>query len=324
MDETRRLDAREDAQYAAERALQAPYERNGRSRSAVSWSAVIAGAVAMAAFALILLTLGTGLGLSSLSPWPGSGAHAKAFGFAAIVWICVTQIMSAGLGGYLAGRLRRHWPGIGTDETHFRDTAHGFLAWALATLLTAFVLTSALSGIAREGASALAAHESASGSAPLASGLSTLDRGNALAAYRSWPMGYLIDGMLRPVADAPAPAAQNADTALTTVEQKQEIARIFLNSLPANGALSAEDSDYVTRIVAQRTGLSPADARARVTTTWTRLQDKANQIDNAARSAADTARKATIHVTLWLFVSLLLGAFVASLMATVGARMREW
>jgi hypothetical protein len=137
-------------------------------------------------------------------------------------------------------------------------------------------------------------------------------------------MGYLIDGMLRPVADAPTPAAQNADAALTTVEQKQEIARIFLNSLPANGALSSEDSDYVARIVAQRTGLAPADARARVTTTWTRLQDKTNQIDNAARAAADTARKATIHVTLWLFVSLLLGAFVASLMATVGARMREW
>jgi hypothetical protein len=245
---------------------------------------VIAGAVAMAAFALILLTLGTGLGLSSLSPWPGSGAHAKAFGFAAIVWICVTQIMSAGLGGYLAGRLRRHWPGIGTDETHFRDTAHGFLAWALATLLTAFVLTSALSGIAREGASALAAHESASGSAPLASGLSTLDRGNALAAYQ------LADGLSDRRHAAPRRGCAGTRRAkcghgLTTVEQKQEIARIFLNSLPANGALSAEDSDYVTRIVAQRTGLSPADARARVTTTWTRLQDKTNQIDNAARAA---------------------------------------
>ncbi|WP_310630994.1 hypothetical protein [Paraburkholderia sp.] len=331
MDQTGRLDAR----FAAERAVQATEVRDElatrdgiRGRSAVSWSAVVAGAVAMAAFALILLMLGTGLGLSSLSPWPGSGAHAKAFGFAAIVWICVTQILSAGLGGYLAGRLRRHWPGVGVDETHFRDTAHGFLAWALATLLTAFALTSALSGLAREGVSVAAAHESASGGTPLASGLSALDRGNALAAYRSWPMGYMIDGLLRPVAGAPSSSTQNpaqsADAALTTVEQKQEIARIFLNSLPAKGALSPEDSDYVAAIVAQRTGLAPAVARARVTTTWGRLQYMASQLDDAARAAADAARKATIHVTLWLFVSLLLGAFVASLMATVGARLREW
>ena len=82
-----------------------------RAPSAVSWGAVIAGAVGMTAFSLILIMLGTGLGLSSLSPWPGNGMHAETFGIAAIIWICVTQLMSAGLGGYLAGRLRRHWPG---------------------------------------------------------------------------------------------------------------------------------------------------------------------------------------------------------------------
>ena len=313
------------AEYATARAGEPPY---GRARSAVSWSAVVAGAVGMAAFSLILLTLGTGLGLSSLSPWPGSGAHAKTFGVAAIIWICVTQVMSAGLGGYLAGRLRRHWPGIGTDETHFRDTAHGFLAWALATLLTAAILTSAISGLAREGVSV-----GAQSAERTASGTGALNRGSALAAYSTWPMGYLIDGMLRPAAGAAAPAAAGASGAsdtsganqvFATAQQKQEIARIFLNSLPAGGALSPDDSDYVARIVAQKTGLAPADARARVTTTWSRLQEKAQAEENAARAALETARKATIHVTLWLFISLLMGAFAASLMATIGGRMREF
>lgn len=302
---------------AESRVVQAP-----RERSAVSWSAIVAGAFGMAAFSLILLTLGTGLGLSSLSPWPGSGAHAKAFGFAAVVWVCVTQVMSAGIGGYLAGRLRRHWPSASAEETHFRDSAHGFLAWSLATLLTAIVLTSAVSGLAREGVNA-AAMASANG-ARVAGVPGSLDRGNALAAYGTWPLGYLIDGMLRPVAGSAAPEAPGPDGALASIAQKQEIARIFLNGLPARDALSSDDSDYVARIVAQRTGLTPADAHARVTSTWQQLQAKLSALDNAARAAADEARKATIHITLWLFVSLLMGAFTASLMATVGGRMREF
>lgn len=290
-----------------------------RPREAVSWGAVLAGAVGMAAFSLILLTLGTGLGLSSLSPWPGSGAHAKTFGAAVVIWIVVSQIMASGLGGYLAGRLRRHWPDISGDETHFRDTAHGFLAWALATLLMAGLLASAASGIGRT--AAVAAAESG---VHTAAGLGGVDRGNAQTAWQTWPMGYLIDGMLRPVDGAPAQVQTRPEQALASVAQKQEIARIFLNSLPSGGALSTEDAHYVSQAVARQTGLSAADAQARVTTTYTRLQDKMNALDTAARAAADEARKATIHATLWLFVSLLIGAFAASYMATVGGRLREF
>ncbi|HEY1609271.1 MAG TPA: hypothetical protein VGG24_08390 [Paraburkholderia sp.] len=296
-----------------------------RERPAVAWGAVVAGALAMAAFSLILLTLGTGLGLSSLSPWPGSGAHAKTFGFAAVIWILVTQIMSAGLGGYLAGRLRHPWPGVSTDEAHFRDTVHGFLAWSLATLVAAAFLTTAVSSVVRAGAGAAAATASAeTGASGMANG-GTPDRGHALAAYGIWPMGYLIDGMLRPGLGAPAPAAaQGTVPPALIAAQKLEITRIFLNSLPAGGALSTDDSNYVAGIVAQRTGISPADARARVAATWASLQDKVHAMRDTARIAADQARRATIHVTLWLFVSLLVGAFTASLLATIGGRSREW
>ena len=99
--------------------------------SAVSWPAIIAGAVAIAAVALILLALGSGLGLSSVSPWPNSGPSATTFGVYAAVWLIVVQWVSAGFGGYLTGRLRTKWVGVHTDEIYFRDTAHGFLAWAL-------------------------------------------------------------------------------------------------------------------------------------------------------------------------------------------------
>lgn len=119
--------------------------------SAVAWGAIFAGAAAAAALSLILLMLGTGLGLSSVSPWAYSGISAKSFGVSTILWITFTFIVASGVGGYLAGRLRTRWLSVPIDEVHFRDTAHGFLAWAVATLTTAALLTSTISGILNAG-----------------------------------------------------------------------------------------------------------------------------------------------------------------------------
>ena len=111
--------------------------RSESHSSGVSWAAVIGGAFVTAALSLILLALGTGLGFSSVSPWSNVGASASTVGTAAILWLVLMQIMSSSMGGYLAGRLRTKWSGIHTDEVYFRDTAHGFLAWAVALVITA-------------------------------------------------------------------------------------------------------------------------------------------------------------------------------------------
>jgi hypothetical protein len=105
--------------------------------SATSWGAIIAGALAAAALSFILIILGLGLGLSSVSPYSYNDAP---LGTAAIVWLAFTQLAAAGIGGYMAGRLRTRWAGVHTDEVYFRDTAHGLLAWAVATLLTVALL----------------------------------------------------------------------------------------------------------------------------------------------------------------------------------------
>jgi hypothetical protein len=116
---------------------------------AVSWPAVVAGAVAAAALSLILFMLGTGLGLSALSPWTEVSPTADSVGLSAILWISFVALASSGLGGYMAGRLRESWPGVQRDEVYFRDTAHGFLAWALATLVTAATLATAIGTMAK-------------------------------------------------------------------------------------------------------------------------------------------------------------------------------
>src|SRR5262245_10012517 len=110
-------------------------------RGAVSWGAVFAGAVGAAVLSLVLIVLGTGLGLAVVSPWSGDGISATAVSVSTIVWITVVQILASVLGGYLAGRLRSRWVTVHTNEVFFRDTAHGFLAWAVGTLLMATLLS---------------------------------------------------------------------------------------------------------------------------------------------------------------------------------------
>jgi hypothetical protein len=233
-----------------------------------------------------------------------------------VVWVCVTSILTSGLGGYLAGRLRRRWATVDPDEMHFRDTAHGFLSWAVATLFTAAVLTSAVSGVLRTGAQAAAVTGAAGGGVTM----STMQRGNATAALNTWPLGYFVDSLYRLPAGVPAPA-NAAQTGTDPV--RAETARILLNSAATGDPLSPEDTAYLSRLVVQKTGLSIEAAQARVVTTYTRLQQKITALDAAAKDAADAARKVAIGASLWLFISLLMGAFSASLMATYGGRVRQ-
>jgi len=282
---------------------------------AVSWGAIIAGAAGAAALSLILLILGTGLGASSVSPWAGQGAAAATFGVSTILWITFTQLAASGTGGYLAGRLRTRWAGTHTDEVYFRDTAHGFLAWAVSTLLTAAVLTSAVTSIVGSGAQAVS-NVAGGVAGAAATAVPTLTDKAGQSGDTGEATGYFVDTLFRKDAAAPATAA---DPSTTT---SAEVSRIMANGI-ASGVLAPEDTRYVGQLVAHRTGLSQADAEKRVTDIFTAMQTKAKNAETAAREAADKARKASAYGALWLFVSLMVGAFVASLAATYGGRRRD-
>ena len=303
---------------------------NTRSlNSAVSWGAIAAGAAAAASLSLILLILGVGLGLSSVSPWARDGVSATTFGVSTILWLTLTQLLASALGGYLAGRLRTKWTEVHTDEVYFRDTAHGFLAWAVASLATAALLTSVigsiLSGGVQAGASMVGGVASTASSALKSAAASARTE----QANDGGPMGYFIDSLFRRDAAAAAPSAGTTGSAMSTdaIERASgkdtaEVGRIFMN-VSRSEPLPPEDVRYVGQIVAQRTGLSQQDAEKRVADVYAKAQAKVRDAEVAAREAADKARKASAYSALWLFVSLLVGAFVASLAATFGGRRRD-
>ena len=302
---------------------------------AVSWGAVLAGATGAAALSLILLILGVGLGLSSVSPWSSSGVSATTIGVSTIVWLSFVQVAASGMGGYLAGRLRARWRGVRGDETYFRDTAHGFLAWCVATLVTATMLASAVGnivgGATQASATAAGGLVGAASSVVATTGVASGVGKSVSDLNVSSGLDYWVDSMFRrpTVIDNAATTASgtaSAPTATMTREEGMastaEAARILATSV-TNGSLSVQDSAYLAQMVSQRTGMSQADAKTRVAQIFNDLQAKLQAAKESAQKAADATRKASAYASLWLFISLLMGAFVASLAATFGGRQRD-
>ncbi len=275
------------------------------SDSGITWAAIIAGAVAAAAISITLLIFGAGLGLSSISPWPHNGVSAATFSVLAAIWLVIVQWISSAFGGYIAGRLRTKWVGLHTDEVFFRDTAHGFLAWGLATVVVAGLLT-------------LGSNSAATAGAQLA----------ATSQMTSAADTYYVDLLFRQNVAAPgnggsalAPANSSAAmvTGLSDQSTRAQAATILATSAVNGGTVSAEDNAYLVQLVSGRTGLSPSDAQIRVNNVIAQEQAAIGK----TRQSADAARKAAAEAAIYTFVSLLIGAFIASVSGAIGGRLRD-
>jgi hypothetical protein len=257
--------------------------------SGVSWASIAAGGIVAAALSLALFALGAGLGLSSVSPWAGSGISASTFKNAAGVYLVIVAVMSSAIGGYLAARLRQKWTGIHNNEVFFRDTAHGLIAWAFATVLSASTLGAAITHIVSGAASGLA---------PTV----------AQAAPSGNPAQLFIDKLFR--SDQTGTGASSSGGNNETA--RAEVLRLWTSSFGENDDLNASDRAYVAKLVAAQTGLGQAEAEKRV-----------NDVIVEAKAAADRARRGAAKLAFWMTAALLFGAFAASLAAVEGGQLRD-
>jgi len=257
-----------------------------RLENGVAWGAIAAGAVTSAALTLILVAFGAGIGFSSVSPWSGEGVSGTTFKVATGIYLLIVAVMASSVGGYLAARLRTRWVDLHTNEVYFRDTAHGLVTWAFATVISAAVMAGATSHIV-------------SGVGQVASA----------AAANAGPIDLAVDSLFRSEGAANATAAPGASAAAEPA--RTEIARLLVNDL-RNGAVSPADRTYIARVIAARTGLSQADAERRV-----------DEVVTATRQTLDAARKAAAQFALWLAAALFLGAFGSALAAVEGGQLRD-
>ena len=211
--------------------------------SGVSWPAVVAGASVASALSLVMLSLGAGLGLSTLSPWSHPGTYAGTLGGAAILWLILNEIISSAMGGYLAGRLRTKWASVHTDEVYFRDTAHGFLVWAVAVVITAAFLGTAATAMVGEAPASTATQPQAG------------------------KYSYYVDSLFRG-----APSSSDVS---------DQAGRIFTRAIQ-EGQFSNPDRAYLEQLVSAKTSLTPADAQARVAAVLDQAKTETNETRKAA------------------------------------------
>jgi hypothetical protein len=262
-----------------------------RGRPAASWGAIIAGASVALASTFILVSLGFGLELASVSPWPARGATITTFSVTTAIWLIVTQWISAALGGYITGRLRSRWIGTHAHEVFFRDTAHGLVTWSVATVVFVGVMAGSVT-------------EVAGGAARAASTTTAAD-------------AYGIDRLFRSAGQAGVGSAATA-TVSPNEQARSEAAHIVSQSV-ATGSLIDTDRTYLTSLIVQQTGASAGDARQRVDELVQNLNDAKSRLEQAA----DSARKAGAETAIYTALSMLIGAFIASVSAAFAGRLRD-
>jgi hypothetical protein len=267
--------------------------------SAVSWAAIFAGTAAAVAATLILIALGSGLGLASASPWANAGTTAATLSTLAAIWLIIVQWIASGVGGYLTGRLRTRWVGTHTHEVFFRDTAHGFVTWAIASLVLAMIVSSAASAIV--GASVHAGAKVASG--PAQGATSSAQAGTTTLG------GYDVDMLFR---------SAHPDTNASSIDAHAEATRILTKGLAA-GDVPTDDRTYLATQIAARAGISQDEAQKRVDS----VIEQVKAADSKAREAADVARKAAATAATLTALSMLIGAFIACAAAALGGRERD-
>jgi hypothetical protein len=254
------------------------------SVSYLQWGAVIAGAFTAAALATVLHAFAGAIGLAVSSAAPTWRDASVGLMILSGFYLILVALASYGLGGYITGLLRdRFGTAVTTEEVEFRDSIHGLLVWALATLLTVFLLV-----IASSAGTRLAAPAATSSSAS-----------TATESTIAFDIARLLRGDRR--------AADLTDTQ----NLRGEVGRILLKSSSHSG-VAADDSTYLVRLVAARTGVAPNDAERRVDTAI------ANAKENLSR-----ARKSGVILAFMAGAAALIGAVAAWLAAVVGGQHRD-
>jgi hypothetical protein len=278
----------------------APAVANG-TVSAVSWGAILAGVAVAVATSLLLFALATGLDLAAMSRAAAHNGPPPSQAVMAGVALIVTQWVSACLGGYITGRLRTRWVGTHTHEVFFRDTAHGFITWCVATLLIA-------SGLASSAAALPGLRLPVAGSRAHDAPARVLVPGDTRASAQRYSADAQ-DVDAQDFADTPYPQFTVADSpaarrAMTPPAEEGPGTLV----LPPGTAVLPGGPPVIERGAWLGERSTPGPARA---------------LDESGIGSGDAARHEAAVGAILTALSMLVGAFVASVAAALGGRRRD-
>ena len=276
----------------------------GSGHSYVDWAAILAGAVVATAIGVVFAGFGAALGLSALSPQPGEGSGRWSLILTGI-WALVTILAAYGIGGYIAGRMRRRVEGATADEVSARDSIHGMVVWGLGVLIGAWIAGSVVGSAANAVGNVVGGAASAVGSVVQGAGAAV--GGAASAAGDAATGGADGEGGLDLSGFNPIEAINNRLLRPTTGEQVDPnasvspVARDVIFEVARTGELTDDNRVVLAEELSRNSTLTEDEANARIDQAVeqvTQVRDEAaqrvEQAQQAARDAADAARRAAV------------------------------
>jgi hypothetical protein len=269
----------------------------------ISWAAIFAGVIVVVAVQLLLSLLGAGIGLGTVDTNAGSTPTAGSLGIGAGIWWLISSCLALFAGGYVTAWLA----GI---ETSFDGMLHGLVTWGIATLLTLWLLTSAIGGVIGGGFSALSGIMSATGS-----GVSQMAKPIARAAGVSPDMiPEQAQAFLQPT---------NTDPATMSPQDAQKEIGTNLVTYARGGADAAQAKERVINIIAAQRKISHDEAAKQFNDAQAKLTQTRDQAVQAAKNAADASAAAASKTAFAGFGVLLLGLIAAVIGGSLAVQRRR-
>ncbi len=294
----------------------------------ISWGAVFAGIVVTLALQLMLGVLGLAIGANSINPLQDQNPVAG-LGTGTVIWFAVSTLLALFAGGWVAGRL------AGMPQP-LDSLLHGLLTWGLTTVVTFYLLTTAVgslisgaAGVLGQGMSLIG--QGAAAAAPAVAGVvsdqleasgidlsdiqreaETLLRQTGAPALQPRNLSATVDTARRAAEEAAARSARNPQAA--DEELSGLLARIARSG---ERTLQAADRDALINVLVAR-GMSREEATttvARWETTYEQAVARYEQLKvdagQQAREIGAATADAVAKAARWTFVTLLLGAAAA-------------
>ncbi len=268
----------------------------------ISWAAIFGGVILVVAIQLLLSLLGAGIGLGTINTTAASTPNAGNLGIGAGIWWVVSSCIALFAGGYIAAWLA----GI---EIRFDGMLHGLVTWGIATLLTFWLLTSAVGGIIGGGFSALGSAAGAAGS-----GISEAAKPIAQAT------GVSPDMIQQQSQSYLQPA--NPDPASMTPQDAQKQVASNLVTYAKGGADAPAAKEKVIAIMAAQMKISHDDAAKQFDDNQAKLKQVRDQAIQSAKTAADNSAAAVSTASFAGFGVLLLGLIAAAVGGSLAVQRR--
>jgi hypothetical protein len=268
----------------------------------ISWAAILGGVILVVALQLLLSLLGAGIGLGTVETNTGDMPAPSSLGLGAGIWWVVSSCIALAAGGYVAAWLA----GI---ELRFDGALHGLVTWGIATLLTFWLLTSAIGGIIGGGFSALSRVVSAAGT-----GVSVAAKPIAQAAGVSPDMiQQQAQAYLQPT---------NPDPATMSPQDAQKAIATSLTTYASGGPDAAAAKEQIINIMAAQMKISHDEAAKKFDDAQAKVKRTRDQAVQSAKDAADASAAAASKTSFAAFGVLLLGAIAAAIGGSLAVQRR--